>query len=375
VEEEVREKKVDGSEERVLLWWCPWCPSKQTHREDRASSGNIARHLRTDHTATLREVQYEHNGRKRSFTDSLAVASRMRAQRLKERQEEGDSLVRVIKGVESLKERMQTLKLKARLTFLLYAVVTSHSFRSSDPRNAQVLHDFLSLVNETQRKECPLATSMVLARFSVKRHLAALRHVMDRRTRTRMSGPGMGSIAVTADSYRNVAGRDILGITAHALDMEFKPVSAVIGVKEITFKQTSAALSASIQEELDQIFGDGKAPYVCSVVTDNAPNYLGAGKILSAMSIGCFAHLLQLVVKDVLRFRPKGDVCGTRRATNSARLKDLLKKVAKFTMRFKKKKSTYRVLHAIRKEGGKKPLQPVARVVTRWNSEYLMVIP
>jgi len=308
----------------------------------------------------------------------MVIASRLRAQRLKERLDEGKSLAHVIKGVESLKERMEVLKFKARLTFLLYTVVTSHSFRSSDPHNTThvpVLHDFLSLLNETQRKECPLATDMVVSRRSVKRWLSALRRVIDLRTRTRMSGPSMGAIALTADSYRNVAGRDILGITAHALDADFKAVSAVIGVREIAFKQTSAALSASIQEDLVSIFGEGNVPYVPSVVTDNARNYLGAGKILSSMSIGCFAHLLQLVVKDVLKFKPNKNAHGRGDSSepNSSRLKDLLKKVAKFTMRFKKKKSTYRILHAIRKERGKKPLQPVARVVTRWNSEYLMV--
>jgi hypothetical protein len=369
-EEAAAEKKVDGSAESVPLWWCPWCPNKRTHRYNVGSTGNIARHFRQDHSAVLREVQYERNGRRRTFLASMAVASRLRSERLKEREDEVENRgsASIIKGIESLKERMQTIKLKARLSFLLYTVASSHSFRSSDPRDARALHDFLTLVNDTQRKECPLATEMVLPRQEVRRHLLVLCNIIDRRTKMRLTGTGTGALAITADSYRNVAGRDILAITGHVLDAEFKPLSAVVGVKEVLFSQTSTALSASIEEDLGRVFGETR-PYITSVVTDNAKNYLGAGHKLSSYSIGCFAHLLQLVVKDVV---------GSKDATkglnkNAGTLRSLLKSVARFTTRFKKKKSTYRILESIRRNTGKKPLRPIARVATRWNSDYLMV--
>lgn len=76
--------------------------------------------------------------------------------------------------------------------------------------------------------------------------------------------------------------------------------------------------------------------------------------------VECFAHTLQLCIKDSLE-----DECGL--------FVDLLHKVRKYASRLHKSSTAHRTLLEIQRQLEFKPLTFIGDVKTRWNSTFLML--
>lgn len=170
---------------------------------------------------------------------------------------------------------------------------------------------------------------------------------------------GVSSIALTADSYRNVSGRDILDVTAHGVNANFEVCVAHIGVKEIKGPQTTAVLKNEIMAIACAQFPSNRM-MISSVVTDAGSNFRAARSAVTDDSVGCAAHLIQLVVRGFT---------GSR----DGALDEVLHKVTAFSCSFPDRKGFVEELDTVRVCRGKRVLNPMLPVVTRWNSDYLMV--
>ena len=221
--------------------------------------------------------------------------------------------------------------------------------------------DFLVACEQTQPKINVPAMRALVPKESEIASCINLLHVLAKQ-RIRKRFEKVHSIALTADSYRNVASRDVIGITAHGCTENFDAVSAVISVEEADFSQTGDAIAEVLRKAANEVFPSDKM-MISAVVTDNAPNYRAAGRSLTEDSIGCAAHLLQLVVRDV---------CDEKKL--NPELKQLLKNVATFQANFRAHKGALNSLDGLRGSCGKKVLRPVFPVVTRWNYDFLMAV-
>jgi len=265
---------------------------------------------------------------------------------------------RMLHRTVDLHEFASTIVLRCQLQHLRYTLVTGHCFETAKAEY-HLLRDFLVSCEKTQDLgRFPPMRDLVPKEVDFPRVIALLELIA--RDRIRRDFASVGSIALCADSYRNVGGRDVIGVTAHRLDANFNLHSAVIGVKEADFSQTGGAIAGRIRETANGMFPQ-PTMMISSIVTDHAANYAAAGRLITEDSVGCAAHLLQLVVHDV---------CGKK----LPEMHELLKSVSSFTVSIRQRKGSLRVMDQMRVAKGEKPLRPVSNVSTRWNSDFLMVV-
>ena len=108
-----------------------------------------------------------------------------------------------------------------------------------------------------------------------------------------------GSISFTTDIWScSVNDTSLLSLTAHWINNSFEKQSAVLHAQSLEMAHTGEYIASCISTMLDK--WDISHNCVHLVLSDNASNMVKAMQDASLPHFGCFAHSLQVVVKDGL---------------------------------------------------------------------------
>jgi hypothetical protein len=173
--------------------------------------------------------------------------------------------------------------------------------------------------------------------------------------------------SVTSDgwssSHPTSAGDRFVSLTAHFLDATWTMTCHVLGCRSVEGEHSAANISAFLREVLTE-FGLPMEKLLCAV-TDNALNSVNAGKKLGALSVRCAAHLLNLVVSDVLDPElAKESVSET---------KGVIVKARGLVTRYHESKTLQGELTRLEKKNDLPEVLLVGDVRTQWNSSSAMI--
>ncbi|KAI2648014.1 Zinc finger BED domain-containing protein 4 [Labeo rohita] len=149
----------------------------------------------------------------------------------------------------------------------------------------------------------------------------------------------------------------LLSLTAHWIDADFTLQRAVLHAREFRGSHTANAITNAMEEMLRDWKVDKKKVHV--VQRDNAANMRKGLDQLGVPSLGCFAHGLQLVVREGLL---------SQRAVS-----DALANGRKIVGHFKHSPKAYSSLEDLQIELNVTPKRLQQDVQTRWNSTKYMI--
>lgn len=149
----------------------------------------------------------------------------------------------------------------------------------------------------------------------------------------------------------------LLSLTAHWIGPDFTPKSAVLHAREFRGSHTANAITDAMEHMLRTWKIDKKKVHV--ILRDNAPNMKKAMDQLGVPSLGCFAHILQLVVQHGLF---------AQRAVS-----DAIANGRKIVTHFKHSTKAYSELEDVECELNIEPKRLQQDVKTRWSSTKMMI--
>lgn len=115
---------------------------------------------------------------------------------------------------------------------------------------------------------------------------------------------GLMSISCTTDGWTSRTRHDYLSLTVHYVTAAFDLKNVTIGVKLIDKDHTGLNLKLCLEELLSE-WNLLNLPHVPTFfATDNALNIGSAVRLGNWSHILCFAHTLQLALKDAKKFTP-----------------------------------------------------------------------
>ena len=163
-------------------------------------------------------------------------------------------------------------------------------------------------------------------------------------------------IAVTTDAWASRINDSYYTVTTHFINDNWELQSYVLGT--ILNKESHSA--ENIAKDLTNVFALWNIKdKVCWIVTDNAPNIVKACTDLKIPRIACFAHTLNLAVKDAIK------------ATQG--LGVIIKKVKDIVSHFNPSTKAYLKLKEFQVQNGYKERKLKQELVTRWNSTFYML--
>ena len=179
------------------------------------------------------------------------------------------------------------------MTLVLHAIKHSHSKESISPQSS--LASFCRVAEPTQDEHCSKLSQYLVPVHLFDGYISALSHIAKMRISAKFAG--VSSIALNADSYRNVSGHDVVAVTAHGIDSNYELRSALIGIKDIRGSQTAKVPKEEILRNASEQFPSNKM-MISSVVGDNGSNFRSTRNSITDDSLGCAAHMIQLIVRD-----------------------------------------------------------------------------
>jgi len=115
----------------------------------------------------------------------------------------------------------------------------------------------------------------------------------------------------------------LLSLTAHWIDKSFAKVSAVLHVQALEMAHTGEYIAGRLSAMLES--WNIPQEHVHIVISDNASNMVKAMQEASLAHFGCFAHSLQLVLKDgLLSQRAIADIIAICRSIRSGPLSSIV---------------------------------------------------
>ena len=104
-------------------------------------------------------------------------------------------------------------------------------------------------------------------------------------------------ITVTSDIWTSRKTEGYLTLTAHFISFSWELRAVVLNTLRIRDSHTGEKIASEIRSALEHW---GISHKVSTIVTDNATNMISAANVLSLRHVPCFAHTLNLVVKDAI---------------------------------------------------------------------------
>lgn len=162
------------------------------------------------------------------------------------------------------------------------------------------------------------------------------------------------SICLTTDLWTSRSTESYIAVTGHYLTDDLKFKTVLLGCSHFSGNHTSQNIASEINAIVDQWAITGKVNFV---VSDNGANVVKAIKeILGLKHFGCFAHTLNLIVEDALKY-----------------CKEKIDKVRRIVTHYKKSTLSAERLAKYQLHQNTQPKHLIQDVDTRWNSTFYML--
>ncbi|KAL0879302.1 hypothetical protein ABMA27_003081 [Loxostege sticticalis] len=163
------------------------------------------------------------------------------------------------------------------------------------------------------------------------------------------------SICLTTDLWTSRCTESYIAVTGHYLTEDFVFKTVLLGCCHFSGSHTSQNIASEINAIVDQWGLQGKVNFM---VSDNGANVVKAVKdILGLKHFGCFAHTLNLIVDDALKY-----------------CKEKIDKVRRIVTHYKKSTtSAERLAKYQLNQNTPQPKHLIQDVDTRWNSTFYML--
>lgn len=163
------------------------------------------------------------------------------------------------------------------------------------------------------------------------------------------------SICLSTDLWTSRCTESYIAVTGHYLTEDFVYKTVLLGCCHFSGSHTSQNIASEINAIVDQWGLQGKVNFM---VSDNGANVVKAVKdILGLKHFGCFAHTLNLIVDDALKY-----------------CKEKIDKVRRIVTHYKKSTtSAERLAKYQLNQNTPQPKHLIQDVDTRWNSTFYML--
>ena len=190
-----------------------------------------------------------------------------------------------------------------------------------------------------------------------RKHIMKVLHDMNDDVKVHLQAEleSVENVALTTDHWTSRAIDSYLGLTAHFITQDWELVAHVLTTKEVRERHTAVNVADDLQAVVDDW---NLAPKVAGITTDNARNMVAALAQLPWIRVSCFAHTLQLAVKEGLKVPA---------------VVEILARCRKIVGHFKHSCVASRALEAAQVRLGLHQHHLVQEVSTRWNSSYAML--
>ena len=190
-----------------------------------------------------------------------------------------------------------------------------------------------------------------------RKHIMTVLHKMYDDVKAHMQAKldSVESVAVTTDHWTSYATDSYLGVTVHFITEDWEFVTHVLQVTEVRERHTAVNVAHDLQAISEKW---NLASKVAGCTTDNARNMVAALALLPWPRVPCFAHTLQLAVKEGLKVPAVAQLLGRCR---------------KIVGHFKHSYVASRALEAAQERLGLPKNHLIQEVVTRWISSYAML--
>lgn len=105
-------------------------------------------------------------------------------------------------------------------------------------------------------------------------------------------------VTITTDGWKSLTGQSFLAITAHFVSEDWELKTFLLNCFNITDRHTSVNIRNHLISEANKWNITKK---IHLVVTDNAANMVAAVKLTGWDHFACFAHTINLIVKDAIQ--------------------------------------------------------------------------
>lgn len=163
-------------------------------------------------------------------------------------------------------------------------------------------------------------------------------------------------VCLTTDCWTSINNESFMAVTVHFINSQFHLESVLLNCSVFYDSHTSENLS---KELLAIVKEWGLENKIALAISDNAANVKGAINMIGWKFLGCYAHTLNLIVRDAL---------------NLPEIKFTLDKVKLIVSHFKRSTKASLKLTETQNNLGVKPTKKIIQdVATRWNSTFYMV--
>ncbi|XP_068130731.1 E3 SUMO-protein ligase ZBED1-like isoform X2 [Hyperolius riggenbachi] len=320
---------------------CKIC--KKVYSSHGGSTSNFKRHLKISHSIeVLAQIRQENPAKSRRRSKSAApctisihttessTTSEGRTASQRQRQSGITSYVRPISASKQTNLDEELMRMIA-LDFQPFSIVDDQGFKN-----------FVKAIDPSY----VLPNRKTLTTLMQSMYEGTMAQVME-------SVKDASAVCLTTDCFTSQTKVSFMAVTCHYIDKYFKRMSYLLDCFSFTESHSADHLAAELQRICEEW---GITDKVSACVSDNESNIKAAIQKLGWKNVACFAHALNLIVRESLK--PIQETV--------AKVKNVVENVHGSTI-------ATEVLNAIQKQMGLEELRLKQDVVTRWNSTYYML--